>query len=225
MRPPEHVLIFDRAGMRAVDRTVIQDLGLPGLVLMEQASAGIVDRMLRATAPEHVVIACGPGNNGGDGYAIARILTVRGLRVTLVAPFTPRPGTDAAVMAAVASRMGLRITREARGLKDADLIVDAVLGTGLDRPVSDELGSLIDAINDAPTPVVSVDLPSGLDADSGQPRGAAVRASLTTTLVGWKKGFLAPGVSSFTGAIDVVELDIPPEITRPLALGDPPGEL
>jgi NAD(P)H-hydrate epimerase len=135
--------------------------------------------------------------------------------VRILALGAPPDGSDAAVMRQVAERMGL--TFEATGprhvalpRRDVSLIVDALFGTGLDRELSPEAIALIDAINDSGTPVLSVDLPSGLDADTGTPRPRAVRATVTATMVVPKVGMLAPGAAAFTGRIETVPIGGPP---------------
>lgn len=208
---------FTRAQARNYDRWCVGTLGIPGTVLMENASSGcarIALAMLGPT-PRGVLVACGPGQNGGDGYAIARHLANAGHEVRILALGAPPDGSDAAVMRQVAERMGL--TFEATGprhvalpRRDVSLIVDALFGTGLDRELSPEAIALVDAINDSGTPVLSVDLPSGLDADTGTPRPRAVRATVTATMVVPKVGMLAPGAAAFTGRIETVPIGGPP---------------
>ena len=225
MIPPPGTFIFNREGIRAVDRAMIEHHGLPGIVLMEQAGVGVARIVEEQFAPKNVFIACGRGNNGGDGYAMARLLMSRGISTTVLTIGRPKPGTDASVMAEVAARLQIPQTNDLQRLPEADLIVDALLGTGLDRPVSHEIADVILAINRTKVPVIAVDLPSGLDADAGRPWGHAVQARLTATLVGWKQGFLHRQADSYTGTIAVVDLGIPPEIARAHARVEPPGEL
>ena len=105
------------------------------------------------------------------------------------------------------------------------MIVDAVLGTGLDRPVTGSALELIQSINTAAAPVLAVDLPSGLDTDTGRPLGNAVQAMHTASFVGWKKGFLEPAAADFIGQVHVVDLGVPSSLTRPLSVEIRSGEL
>jgi NAD(P)H-hydrate epimerase len=204
---------FTRAQARNYDRWCVGTLGIPGTVLMENASSGcarIAIAMLGPT-PRGVLVACGPGQNGGDGYAIARHLANAGHEVRILALGAPPDGSDAAVMRNVAERMGIaRAHGSIEPRLDDRLIVDALFGTGLDRELSPEAIALVDAINDSGTPVLSVDLPSGLDADTGMPRLRAVRATVTATMVVPKVGMLAPGAAAFTGRIETVPIGGPP---------------
>ncbi|MEQ1568140.1 MAG: NAD(P)H-hydrate epimerase, partial [Myxococcota bacterium] len=176
------------AQMRALDAAVIDGLGLPGVALMELASRGVVEqieRHHRADAARGVVVVTGPGNNGGDGWAIARWLAAGGFPVRVWSVGEPKAGTDAAVMASVARRMGLP---EQRGVDGARLVVDAVFGTGLDRPPTGPYADAIDAIDAAGVPVVAVDVPSGLHADTGEALGRCVHAARTVTFGRLKLG-------------------------------------
>jgi NAD(P)H-hydrate epimerase len=203
-------LVFDRISGRAVDRDAVERYGIPGIVLMENAARGLLDVTLAMKAAGPVVICCGPGNNGGDGYAMGRHLDNRGVEVLLVAIGTPRPGTDAAVNREICVRMGLRcVDRAQAGAAPAGLLVDAILGTGLDRPVHGETAEWIDWLNGRDTATLAVDVPSGLDCDTGAPLGVAVRADRTATMVGWKPGFLAEGAAAYTGDVVVVDIGAP----------------
>src|SRR5688572_15337749 len=147
------------AQMRALDAAVIQRLGLPGIALMELASRGVAERIVafhRAEAARGVVVACGGGNNGGDGWGVARWLAAWGLPVAVWSLVEPKPGTDAAIMRSVALAMGLR---EVGGPEGAALVVDALFGTGLDRDLADPFAAAIDRIAAHGAPVVAVDLP------------------------------------------------------------------
>ncbi|MCH2134513.1 MAG: NAD(P)H-hydrate epimerase [Phycisphaerales bacterium] len=222
---PAKPLVFDRAGIREVDRQAIESHDMPGLVLMENAAMGAVaiarDMLAgpKPTAP--IVITCGPGNNGGDGYAMARLLHGHGIPVTIVTRTEPRPGSDAAVNARAAGQLNIPVTSHVEPLVDATLIIDALLGTGLDRPVGGGARDLIDAINASSAPVLAIDIPSGLDADTGQPLGAAVQATATATFVGWKRGFLDPAAATWTGTIHVVDIGVPRSLAQSLAIDQP----
>ncbi|HYR96056.1 MAG TPA: NAD(P)H-hydrate epimerase, partial [Candidatus Binatus sp.] len=208
--------------MRALDRWTIEH-GTPGHVLMERAGAGAT-RVLRERlrAPRGcVVVVCGPGNNGGDGFVIARHL--RRARVPVEVWLTARPDEvrgDAARM--LARWRGLRGTVHdltstdrlealARRLAGAAAVVDALFGTGLNAPVRGVAAGAIAAINACGAPVLAVDIASGLSADTGTPLGAAVRATVTATFGYPKVGQVVyPGVEH-TGLLAVVDIGIPPE--------------
>ena len=218
---------FTREAVRAVDRAAIEEFGLPGVVLMENAARALLDRalaMLRA-APGPAVILCGPGNNGGDGYALARHLHNAGVdaRVVAVKPAEELDG-DAGVNARVAERMGLPIRAASDEPIDADaaLIVDALLGTGLTSAPRGVIASLIERANAHPAPVLAVDLPSGLDCDTGEPLGPCVRAAETVTFVGMKAGFANPASREFTGEITVGDIGAPRELVHELGAARPP---
>ncbi|MHC5004445.1 MAG: NAD(P)H-hydrate epimerase [Planctomycetota bacterium] len=212
--PPHGTLIFDRAAIQAVDRDAIEQFAIPGIVLMENASIGLAreaEDMTRTGAT--VLICCGRGNNGGDGYALARHLHNRGRHAVLAATGEPRDGTDAAVNREICRRMGLPLLDAGQcGEVAADLVVDALFGTGLDRPVTGAAAGVVDWMNAEGTPVLAVDVPSGLDCDTGAALGRAVVATRTVTFVGWKRGFLAPHARKHLGEIVVVDIGAPAEL-------------
>lgn len=209
-----------RAEVRSIDERAAEELGLPTLVLMENAGRGAADILLSALAPgDRVMIACGTGNNGGDGAVVARHLDSTGHPQRVVwFGATDRLSGDAATQHAILARSGIpqeswdfsRSDAELRALFEAaDWIVDGLFGTGLDRPVTGAPRRVIEAINASGKPVLALDLPSGLDCDTGAPRGAAVRARLTATFVAPKRGFAQPGASDFTGAVRIVDIGVP----------------
>ncbi len=218
-----------REQIRELDRRAMQHYGIPGLVLMENAGRGaayVAADRLGGAAGKLAVIFCGKGNNGGDGFVIARHLHNLGAHVRLVLAFTPEAGDsagDAAVNLAIvrAMRMPLVIGESEAGLedaallaRDADLIVDALLGTGLAGQVRDPYLALIRLINAEDKPVLSVDIPSGLDADTGQVLRAAVRAERTATFVMPKIGFdLAEG-PAHVGKLSIIDIGVPRELVE-----------
>jgi NAD(P)H-hydrate epimerase len=211
-----------RDEVRAIDRRAADELGLPTLVLMENAGRGaaaLVGEALRLAPPARVAILCGPGNNGGDGGVVARHLDAQGYSVRVLWLADPgRLAPDAAVQHGILSRSGIDQRTWtgafdpdalAASLADADAIVDGLLGTGLTRPVEGPLALAIAAVNAAGRPVLALDLPSGLDADAGAPLGVAVRADHTATFVAPKLGFAAPGAATYTGTVHVVDIGVP----------------
>ncbi len=220
--------VFSQDAIRSLDVLAIEQFAIPGIVLMENAGRGVAEIARTMLAPgERVVIVCGTGNNGGDGLVAARHLSNAGIVVRIVLAGDPdRVSGDAGVNLGIIRRMELPLVsldsesdvREHGGcLAEADLLIDGLFGTGLDRPVEGFRRDLIERINDAGhagARVLAIDLPSGLDADSGQPQGVCVRASRTATLVGLKRGFRA--AREYTGAIEVVDIGVPQVLVRRL---------
>lgn len=211
--------LLTREQVRNVDRVAIEELGLPGIVLMENAGRGATEILLKQPNVDRVVICAAGGNNGGDGFVIARHLMLAGyeVQIWLFSPSEKLSG-DARVNYQVASRLGIPITQcdperidqsLEEALKSADWIVDALFGTGLSSEVRPPFAQLIDRINQVETPVLAVDLPSGLDCDTGQPLGTAIQATKTVTFVAGKVGFSQPGASTWTGEVDVVSIGVP----------------
>lgn len=210
-----------RAEVREVDRLAIEEYGLPGILLMENAGANTA-RLLESLRIEgSVALACGPGNNGGDGFVIARHLDAAGHAVRLLlACAADRCRGDAALNLRVAERAGLPIDVLAeadrgawdRALAGAAWVVDALLGTGASGPPRGSVATAIaaiDAARAAGARVLAVDLPSGLDCDTGQVAGACVRADATATFVAAKAGFDRPGAAAFTGTVHVLGIGVP----------------
>ncbi len=209
------MIVVTAAEMRALDRWTVEH-DTPGPVLMERAGEGAA-RVLRAHWPKPggpVVVCCGKGNNGGDGFVIARHLRRLGAEVWLVGR-REDVGGDAAGM--LAQWRGAVTTVESPGqvealrrrLGHAGVVVDALLGTGLNAPVEGTFAAVIEALNAAHRPVLAVDIPSGLSADTGTTLGAAVRADVTSTF-GWPKvgQVLEPG-AELCGRLEVVDIGIP----------------
>ena len=202
-----------RAQARAVDRIAEERFGMSSLVLMENAGLNATLALLPVAG--EVCVACGGGNNGGDGYVIARQLANRGVDVACFATHGPeRLRGDALANRRIVDAMGLEVvdlnTTDARARFDAAAVcVDALLGTGFQGEVRAPLAAVIEALNAASAPVVAIDLPSGLDADTGAPSNATVRAARTLTFVAPKRGFAAPGADAYTGAVTVLSIGAP----------------
>ncbi|MCB9844580.1 MAG: NAD(P)H-hydrate epimerase [Phycisphaeraceae bacterium] len=223
------VRVFSRAAIRELDRRAIEEFGLPSIVLMENAARGVarVARRLGRGGPGFVVL-CGPGDNGGDGFGAARHLANAGERVVVgLGADEAEVRGDAGIQLRVARRMGIRIVevgdeREVLGLAAGGpgVVVDALLGTGLARPVEGRLRRIIEGIAALDSPVVSVDLPSGMDADTGRALGSCVRATVTATLVGPKAGFESIEAQAWLGRVSVVDIGAPACLS--LELGSEP---
>ena len=214
-----------RDEVRAFDRHAIEVLGLPGAVLMENAGRSAADEALRLLAdrgarPGRVCVLCGAGNNGGDGYVIARHLAIAGVDVAL---WSTLPGArlqgDAALNRRVAEALGLPIepledaddlARAVRRWQGADLLVDALLGTGFRGTLRAPLDAVLAAANAAEVGArLAVDLPSGLDCDTGAGSPATFRADVTVTFVARKRGFDRPSCAEWTGRVVVAGIGAP----------------
>jgi NAD(P)H-hydrate epimerase len=223
--------VLDREAVRAVDRMAIEKYGIPGIVLMENAARSLAPhamRMLAAAEGRTVLIACGRGNNGGDGWALARHLHNGGARPVLAAIGSPSPGSDAEVNCRICRAMDLEEIAIDRldDQRGAALIVDAIFGTGLDRAVTGESARVIEWINGSGRPVLAVDVPSGLDCDTGRPLGACVRATRTVTFVGAKPGFMELDAQPYVGEVVIGDIGAPKELAERLGVpvpDQPPG--
>ncbi len=215
---------LSRQEIRDLDARAIAEFAIPGLILMENAAEGCVraiERLFEDPAqslrPPFQIIG-GFGNNGGDGLAIARHLFNRGLpvRVYLTAPAEKfQAGTDAALNLEIARRLGVPLFEGEGYLGPATAegtIVDAIFGSGLSRPVAVPEKDWIEAINRSGLPVLSIDIPSGLDADSGDILGAAVRARHTFTFVAPKRGFYRARGPECTGMVHRIGISIPRQL-------------
>jgi NAD(P)H-hydrate epimerase len=223
---------LSRDEVRGIDARAARELGMPTVLLMENAGRGaaawLVDRDRGLAPASRGLILCGPGNNGGDGGVVARHLDLWGYAVRLVW-FTraDRLRGDAATQFQILARSGFDQTCWEEDdptatpagldalLAGADWAVDALLGTGLTRPVEGLLRTAITALNRSGKPVFALDLPSGLDADTGRPLGEAVRARATATFVAPKLGFAAPGADAYTGEVAVIDIGVPRVILEP----------
>jgi len=242
---------LSRQEVRHLDVQASTELGLPTLILMENAgrgAAGWLAELVGAMPPDaggrpflppspqghvvprgpalpKVIVLCGPGNNGGDGAVVARHLSAWGFPVRVIwLTRSAQLHGDPAAQWAILEKCGVEqsawfdthveesefdVAPLAAILDEHDWLVDGLLGTGLSRPVEAPLRTVIEAVNSAGKPIFALDLPSGLDADTGQPLGVAVRAVATATFVAAKRGFLAPGAIDYTGEIAVIDIGLP----------------
>lgn len=183
--------------------------GLSGLELMERAAMGAVEIACTMVDPGgRILIACGCGNNGGDGWAMARLLHHRDYSVTIISLSAPPADSDAAVNAGRAQNLTLNHQPLADDLPTADLIIDAVFGIGLNRPIAGQALELVTAINAHPSPVLAIDVPSGLDADNGESLGCAVKADVTVTFFAPKTGFFSPRARESIGTLHSIGLGV-----------------
>jgi NAD(P)H-hydrate epimerase len=203
-------IVMTREEVRSFDAWAINTLGIPGVVLMENAGrscAELIRDKIADVADPRVCIFCGTGNNGGDGYVIARDRNkIKG---------------DAKINLDILESIGVsieqlnpaedNIAEKIRTLTEgADMIVDSLFGTGLKGPLSEEYIRLIESINARSCPILAVDIPSGLDCDTGRPLGAAIEADYTVTFVAVKKGFTAAQTAKYTGEIFIASIGVVP---------------
>jgi NAD(P)H-hydrate epimerase len=227
--------VFTKAQCREVDRLAMDEFSMPSLLLMENAARGVSSIILEglqgANSPT-VLLVCGPGNNGGDGLAIARHLHNRGVSVGVVlAADAARYSGDALVNMNICRAMGLPLVQAhadpAKAMEqmlgllgDPQVIVDCLLGTGATAAAHGPIGALVELVNQQRTKgtsVISVDLPSGLDADTGAPcvdaatgaPGPCVNADLTVALAGIKAGFMNASAQAYVGELVVVDIGAP----------------
>lgn len=215
--------VMTRDEVRGFDAHAIDVLGIPGAVLMENAGKNCAQLILeRLKAGGQVTIFCGTGNNGGDGYVIARHLVNAGASVLIViCGDSEKVKGDARINLDIARNMnipeaGLDLEGEdvAGRLSDlaghSDMIVDAIFGTGLQGKLRGQYIEVIEGINSLSVETIAVDIPSGLDCDTGQPLPVAIKASATVTFVAVKKGFTNPQSAVYTGQVYIASIGIDP---------------
>jgi NAD(P)H-hydrate epimerase len=219
MSEAEPLVRLTRAQVREIDRRAIEEYHIPGIVLMENAARGVAERILEATEgmkSDPVFIFCGSGNNGGDGLAIARHIHNRGQRIEVVLAVDPAEYRgDAATNWKIIEHMRIpaRDTAPEYGGPEVPVYVDALFGTGLTRLPTGRAAGFIDVMNREPRAyVIAVDLPSGLDCDSGVAHAPCVRATETVTFVAEKVGFANPASRRYTGEIIVADIGCPREL-------------
>ncbi len=216
--------------MRGCDEEAIKGYGIPGIVLMENAARGTADAMyehIPGLSSKHILIACGKGNNGGDGFALARHLIERGSTVTVasLSPVSQLKG-DARINADIIQKMSRTdssgtlsfvksITRDKlEKLPKPDVIVDAILGTGFKGKLKPKVSSIVEWMNGEPAIRIAVDIPSGIDADTGSSEGVTVQADYTCTMGLIKTGLLFSPGRDVAGKILCIDIQIPPEVFR-----------
>ena len=222
--------VVSAAEMRAIDAATIEGIGLPGAVLMENAGRAVADAAVEELGAGDdgsrgaVAVVAGAGNNGGDGYVVARVLRARGIEALVyLAAGRGEVRGDALIHLAAYEQSGGMATSIAEpdelaehrdAIEAAPVVVDALFGTGLARPVSGHLADVIEVMNRSRGCVIAVDIPSGLSADRGVPLGTAARAHRTVTMGFLKLGIaVAPGVAR-AGRVTVAEIGIPVELAQ-----------
>jgi ADP-dependent NAD(P)H-hydrate dehydratase / NAD(P)H-hydrate epimerase len=203
--------ILDVEQMRRADRIAIER-GTPGITLMERAGAAVADHVREGfPAARNILVLCGPGNNGGDGFVAARLLVADGVQVRLALLGSPEALSGDAATAAAAWTGGVldaAAVDPARG----ELVVDALFGTGLTRDLDGAAAALVSRVNRSQCPVLAVDIPSGIDGDTGRVRGVAIEADATVTFATRKPGHLLLPGRTHCGRVDVADIGIADEI-------------
>ena len=218
--------ILTREQVRSIDKRAVDEYEMPSIILMENAGRSAAD-LIRADydklAVKRVVVFAGPGNNGGDGFVIARHLHNAGwqVRVILAVAESQLKG-DAQTNYRIIRHTAVPIeTADAadEALKWTELVVDALLGTGFSGEVRSPLDELIDRINDSGKSVIAVDTPSGLDCQTGRPARSAIRASMTVTFVAIKSGLVEQTAQGYVGNVVTADIGVPKELIDKVTAG------
>ena len=217
--------VLNSSQMREADRRTIDEIGIPSIVLMENAGRQVVAAMeasFEDLAERHVAVLCGRGNNGGDGFVVARTLLHRGIDVSVfVLGVVAEVRGDARTNLEILGRLGVTVVEIADGqawelhfseISSCDLIVDALFGTGLRTPLQGMLETVVADINGSGIPVVAVDLPSGMSADTPDLIGDAIEAAVTVTLGAPKLPLVLPPAEMQAGDIIIADIGIPDDV-------------
>lgn len=210
------------AEIRRIDEAAIREYAVPSMLLMENAGRSVSDVISREYPPCKTLIFVGKGNNGGDGLVVARHLRNRGYSVQVALLEDPaKLKSDPLLNYAIIKKMNIPLERVPPGISqevlrgycdNADILVDAIFGVGLHSGVQEVFEKAIRAINESQKPVVSIDIPSGLDADNGQVHGVAVKAERTITFSLPKLGLYEGEGPKYAGVIDVADIGIPRDL-------------
>jgi len=213
---------LNRDQSRLIDRLAIDEFGMTGLVLMENAGRGCVDKLIELGVDGPVIICCGKGNNAGDGFVMARHLQIRGYQVEVMLAAGPQhlrgdALADFQILEKYKVFMREMSSDEDQSgfikfFKEADWIVDALLGTGASGEPRPPIGRLIQLVNAQDARRMAIDIPSGLDCDSGKAANNTFRADHTCTLVAAKPGLLLPESRPYVGQLHVVDIGVPREL-------------
>jgi len=206
--PDPQTALYATAQVRALDQAAIAG-GMAGIELMERAAHAALD-VLRRRWPQAqtLCVVCGPGNNGGDGFLLAALACMAGMRAHVIATGEHSTG-DAALARELCVREGGQVVHASASLPDADVYVDALFGSGLNRAPSGDAAKLIAALKAQSRPVLALDVPSGLDSDTGVAFDPCVRAAATVCFVGWKRGLFTAQGADQCGERSLATLEIP----------------
>ena len=206
--------LYLAAQVREIDRITIDERRIPGLTLMRRAADACVSALIqRWPEPAKVAVLCGSGNNAGDGFIIAGLLANRGVQTSVgLVGRMPEADSDAGAACRFCRDSGVGVVTASEAMHDADVIVDALLGTGITGELRPNYAEVIAAVNRGSWKVLSVDLPSGLSSDTGNVQGSAVRADVTVTFIGRKLGLLTADGPEVTGELLFADLDVPDDV-------------
>ncbi len=204
---------------RLIDQYIIHEIGLPSVILMENAGHGIAQHLLSFNPKGKIIVCCGKGNNGGDGYVIARYLNIYGIKVQVfVFSHENDIKGDAKIHHDVIKKIGIPLeyfdqinlnhSALLQILNNAEWVIDGIFGTGLSGKIDPFYFELINTINKTSAKILSIDIPSGLNCNTGKPFGTAIEANITCTLLSMKTGFLNEEAQKYLGKVEVINLGI-----------------
>ncbi len=202
--------------MAELDRHAICDLKIPSLTLMENAGRAVAEEAAKMSSGPEILVVCGKGNNGGDGFVAARHLWDLGFKVTIIliglrdeVKADPQTNLQRLNLPVIEAPDYESFIRNLKVLKGADLIIDAIFGIGLDRELGSPYKAIVTLINELNVPILAVDVPSGLDATTGKIKGSAIKAAKTVTFAAAKTGFYKADGPGCVGQVVVVDIGIP----------------
>lgn len=212
------LISLNREQSREVDRLATEKYAMPSIILMENAGRGTAEYLLSQKLKDPVIICCGKGNNGGDGFVIARHLDIHQIPVQVLLFAKPQELTpDAKINHEIVVRAGIPVINFLEQdlndlqklISSANWTIDALFGTGLQGAVRAPYDKIITSINSHAKNILAVDIPSGLDCDEGTPLGVAIKATCTATFVAMKKGFLTQKAQEYLGKVTIIDIGIP----------------
>ncbi len=207
--------LYTAQSSRELDRLAIEEFNVPGYTLMSRAGKAVFDLMQQEySLSKRILVCCGAGNNAGDGYVVARLAAKAGFHVDVISMVeADKLQGDAKQAWHDWHAVGRQLLHYKPGVVDGyDVIIDALLGTGLQRPLEGKWLQLVEEINQSAAPVIAVDIPSGLNADSGSVMGAAVEADYTLSFIGLKRGLFTHQARDYCGEILFNDLQVPPDV-------------
>lgn len=207
--------LYTAQSSRELDRIAIEELNIPGYTLMSRAGKAVFDLLQQEySLMKRILVCCGAGNNAGDGYVVARLAAKAGFHVDVISMVESEKLQGDAKQASHDWRaLGRQLLHYKPGVvENYDVIIDALLGTGLQRPLEGKWLDLVVEINQSPAPVIAVDVPSGLNADTGTPLGAAIEASHTLSFIGLKQGLFTHQARDYCGEILFDDLQVPADV-------------
>lgn len=219
-------IYLTRAQARDIDQQAIVQYGMPSILLMENAGRGAAEKLITLGIKGNILICCGKGNNGGDGFVMARHLDNKGVSVQVMLFADPQAlSEDAAVNYQIILRSGLKIlpynvSLLQQKLANLEWLVDGLFGTGLQGEIRPPFDRIIGMINRSKVRIFALDIPSGLDCDTGRALGAAIKAEHTVTFIASKKGFTEPMAKQYLGQVHEIDIGIPHRLLQNFRIVD-----